>query len=347
MCTARHRYIARHTVVAYHVRMPHVRAVEQALLTGNELDDENHTASGAIYARDGSLVLESQRSIDRTDKHHLVDPAQIDRPTVVIGRHNYASGIDTYIDEAIFAGHIMAGWGHVITETISTAWAASQLPEVPIVLAPWGRLWASSLPRSQEMLTISGWGTRPIIVTTGATAFGRVHVPERLFRLEQLLHQDGQVHQTMNLVYAHAIQAAGASLMQARRPVFAARSDGHRREHPFERELEAILQAQNVTLLRGWKMPVREQLQVIAQASVLIGFSGSNLHNSVFARKGTPIIEVQDARSLEEIALGKRPLQTPLCDLRNQPYTTIAGYVQGEPVLASRIAEQIFTNIQK
>lgn len=321
--------------------MPRVRVIDQALLTENRLDDEAHTAVGAVYDASGSVVPESVRDVDRTDRHHPADPPTIERPHVVIGRYNRPTGIDSYLKEAIYGGHIMAGWGHNITETISTAWAAPSLPDVPLVLAPWGRVWASALPRVQEILAAAGWGERPVLVTSATIAFSQLHIPERLIRLEELMHEQSPIDRTMNVVYDRIVSHFAPTITNHGAPVFLARPGGHRREHPAERSLERMLRAHGIRIVHGWQLSAKDQISIAADASALIGFSGSNLHNSVFARPGIPVIELQDYRAIQDKKSGKTSLQHPLCQLRKQDYLEIPCFTQSEPIAAEHIIQNV------
>lgn len=313
-----------------HESPPTTTSHENALLTANRLDDSDGTQIGALYTASGHLVPESVRQVDRSDVHLPASPSHLPRPTVVVGKYNHP-GCDTWIDEAIFGGHVMSGWGHTITETLSTAWACSTLPDVPIVLVPWGRVWAPSFPRLQDVLTLAGWGNRPLIIQSGDTAFGRVHVPERLFRLDDLMYGDREVPEAMNSVYDRMI-AATVHLQTGNRSVFLPRPEGHRRAHPDETGITDNMAEMGLEIVKGWQIPVGNQIAAVSSARVLVGFSGSSLHNSVFAPRGTPVIEILDERAADHYGTERRDLQITLCNLRNQPHIVVPGFARGAPM---------------
>lgn len=304
--------------------MPAITTVESALLTPNVLDDTGRTATGAIYDSNGAIVSASVRSVDRTDAHLPADPETIPRHSPVIGRYQH-EGHDSYIEEAIYGGHIFAGWGHTITETISTAWANTEIPaNIPLVMVPWGRLWVSALPRIRETMALAGWSDRPLIMASSATVFGKVHVPERLIRFGEILDGGHAIPNRMNGVYELMIDRATQAAADPKAPTFLARSQGHRREHPHETAIAQQLSLSGFRVVRGWDMSVQEQIAVINSSSSLVAFSGSSLHNSVFADAGVPVLEILDRRA----SGGRREqtLQSALCDLRGQPFTRIPGY---------------------
>ncbi|WP_442860030.1 glycosyltransferase 61 family protein [Arthrobacter sp. zg-Y179] len=320
--------------------MPSISTYDSALLTANVLDDENASANGALYDSKGRLLVESVRAVDRTDSHIPGDPASVPRPSAVVGHYNHP-GYDTYIDEAIFGGHIFAGWGHTITETISSAWASTEVPqEVPLVMVPWGRLWVSALPRIRETMALAGWGDRPLIMTVGTAVFGKVHVPERLVRFDDLLHRGASIPAEMNAVYDLMIGRSTLSDPRPRIPTFLARTRGHRRAHPYEEAIEAALAERGFRVVEGWDLGVREQIALINSSSCLVAFSGSSLHNSVFAERSIPVLEIMDNRA-SSTSLVERPLQAALCELREQPFTRVQGYDNGQARTVPDVVEEV------
>lgn len=309
--------------------MPAISSYDSALLTANILSDADGTALGAAYDAKGLLIKESVRSVDRTDSHQPADPKWIHRPSAVIGHHNY-DGYEMYVDEAVLGGHIYAGWGHTITETISTAWAAPELPAgMPLVMVPWGRLWVTALPRIRETMALAGWGDRPLIMAAGTAVFGKLHVPDRLVQFDELLYRDASIPMEMNAVYDLMIDRSRPGNRDSKVPTFLARSRGHRRTHPHELAIEESLAERGFRIIEGWDMTVQEQIAVINSSSSLVAFSGSSLHNSVFAQKGIPVTEIMDSRASYTYR-NEKPLQASLCELRDQPFIRIQGYDNGQ-----------------
>jgi hypothetical protein len=323
--------------------------IDGALITANRLDDAGRSARGAVYDARGRLVRASVRSTDRTDRWQPSDPETTARPAPVVGRHQW-DGAEWYVDEAIHAGHLFAGWGHVITESVSTAWAAPGLPgDAPVLLVPWGRLWVSALPRLVETLRLACWGERRIIVATGETHVGRLHVPDRLIRVGELLDERASIDTTMNAVYdrmAKASSSASAS-EHGRVPVYLDRTPDHRRAHPGEREFVAALATAGVRVIQGWTLSVREQIAEVSNASAVVAFSGSSLHNSVFADQGVPVVEIADERALRGRSRGKVGLQEPLCELRRQRFSVVPGYDALGPRDTNLILDDVLRDIAR
>ena len=318
--------------------MPSLQSYDNAVLTANRLNDETWEVAGALFSGSGYLVPESLRHVDRTDDPWTNSaPERIGRPADVIGKFNI-DGVEFYLDEGILAGHLLAGWGHLITETLSTAWASETVPEVPLIVVPWGRIWVSALPRIRETLRIAGWDDRRLIVATGDMVLGRVHVPERLVNIRGLMDEGEQIDPALNEVYDRMIDRSGGAGGGKR--IFLSRPEGHRRAHPHEGAVEQALIDDGYVSVRGWDMTVEDQIAAVNSAAVLVGFTGSNLHNSVFARRGVPVVEIRDSRAQLDVLEGVRRLQGPLCLLRDQPFIDVDGYIGDQPRhVAGMVAE--------
>lgn len=305
-----------------------IASYPNATLTAPCLNEATHESRGAIYDSDGQLVVASLRATDSTDPWHSGDPDSLPPTTDPVAKPR--------VSEAVFGGHIFAGWGHVITETISTAWAAKQIPEVPVVFLPWGRFWASSTERAVEVIQLAGWDGREVILAETTHAFGVIHVPERAIDIAQLLDGGGSIPREMNEIY----ERMRAPYPGPTSPVFFARPRTHRRYHPAEAELEDELAWQGFTIVRGWEISVAEQIAAACSATEILGFSGSNLHNSVFANVRAPVIELIDSRERSRISSGGRSLQQPICALRKQHHTRLSTYYRDSTVPMSLVSIQ-------
>lgn len=319
--------------------MPSLKSYDNALLTAMRLDDKKWEVSGGLYTESGALVPESLRHVDRTDSPwtHLVHE-HITLTPGIVGKYN-VNGVDYYLDEGIWGGHLLAGWGHLITETVSTAWASEKLPDAPLILIPWGRMWVTAFPRIIETLRLAGWDERRIMIATGDIALGRVHVPEPLVNIRGLMDEGELIDPALNDVYDRMVSRSGAAKTGGLK-IFLPRPESHRRAHPYEVAVEQALIDVGYTSVRGWDMTVKEQVAAVNAAAVVTGFTGSNLHNSVFARRGVPVVEIRDSRAQLDVIDGVKRIQGALCLLRDQPFAEIDGYAGDQPrPVADMVAE--------
>jgi capsular polysaccharide biosynthesis protein len=69
------------------------------------------------------------------------------------------------------------------------------------------------------------------------------------------------------------------------------------RELPDEELLDRRMESRGYSVIFPEEMSVREQISAVRSHGTLIGVSGSALHLAAFARPGTRVIEISDARS--------------------------------------------------
>lgn len=316
--------------------------VTNALLTRHVLDDEAGTYVGAVYDAKGALVPGSVRDVDRLDNWDVAVPATVARTPAVVGHYGQA-GLETYVSSAVFAGHVFGGWGHLITESLATAWYADEAAAgTPVVFSPWGRVWQSYLRRAATVFDLAGWGKRPLVVSNGDLVSDELIVPDGLLHLDSVLYEKKSIHPRMNAVYERMVDATksardGAELVLLPRP------SEHRRRQPEEGEVEASLVSAGFESCLGWELTVEEQIAQVASARVLVGYSGSNLHNSVFAPRGILCIEIEDERAIERRAEYGVMLQEALCDLRGQRFVRIPAFTGG----AARPARDIIADVRR
>lgn len=188
---------------------------------------------------------------------------------------------------------------------------------------------------------MAGWGERPLLIASGDAVLGRVHVPERLIRLDDLMYEHRPIPDLMNDVYDRMVAASSVQTTNACRPVFLPRPEGHRRAHPEEKAIADAISELGVISIRGWQMSARQQVAAVSSASALIGFSGSNLHNSLFAQRGTAVIEILDERATAHFGTERRDLQQPLCDLREQPLFPVPSFSNGTPLSSAAVVSAV------
>ena len=288
-----------------------------ARLTAAHFDQETATFTGAVYRPDGSIVLESLRP-SAIGHWRPVDPVSI--PWM------HKTVEPTVMDTAIYGGHFFTMWGHFLYETLGTAALALDLPHVPVIFTSFGhdpssiavqRDWSAR----QALLSAAGWGDRPLMLQDGATRFSRLLVPERLSVYAAPYGSRG-VSQEMATVYDR-VRKAFATGVKSSRKLVARRPAGFHRAHPEEEVLYELLEREDFTIIDGANLPLAEQVEAFAGASLLVGFTGSNLHNSVFCHQGTRVLELGDIRSYESIHEKRNRNQIDICAVLNQEHLFI------------------------
>lgn len=305
--------------------------VDNATLTAVSLDDESVTFTGAVYGPNGALVVESLRPAALG--HWVpVDPVAM-RPRTL-------PQSATIIDEAIYGGHFFMQWGHFLYETFNTAAVADRLPKCPVIYSPFAA--NKNAPRLEDRWTkcapllSSAWDDRGLVLQRDAQRFRRLHVPERL-TVFGAPHKAMAAAAEMSEVYA---RVRGRFVRDGPNRVVARRPRGHVRLHPSEEEFYEQLLLVGFRILDVVNMAPTDQVAAFSAAEVIVGFSGSNLHNSVFGVPGATVIEIGDVRSSQRADQRNRT-QVALCQLLHQRHVYIESFVEHEPVSAKGLVQRV------
>ena len=311
-----------------HGLKPGWQSVPSAVMTMVEYDFENATHKGAVYRHDGSVVIESLRPARLGHWRH-VDPL-----TISVG--DYADAPIT--DAAIFGGHFFNMWGHFLFETMTTAAVAAELPHWPVVFAPFApdapERFLAVWENFKTLLAAGGWNDRDLILQTSPMRFNTLIVPERLsvFGLPNGSRAIApEVKNVFRRITAKFGEPAGD-----KRPMVARRPDWTPRMHPAEHDVYELLAGQGYLVVDVASLTAIEQARVFSNSTVLVGFAGSNMHNSVLCPPGTPILEIGDLRSYQS-ANRINPVQTSLASLMAQPAVFVESFeeVAGDMVAMS------------
>jgi capsular polysaccharide biosynthesis protein len=200
----------------------------------------------------------------------------------------------------LYGGSWMGHFGHFLTETLTTLWPDA-LDEYDGILFH-GFVFANRVqPWQSTMLRLLGTEAAPAVRATGA---GALQV-ESLTVPTRTVYPNLRVMQEAVDVWQRMARSAPASQERAR--VFLSRTRVHEaaraQGRPTPRAYPDDLAVDREFASAGWSvvhpetLPVEEQVGLAASAAVLAGPAGSALHLSVFARPGTPVIEIGDSRS--------------------------------------------------
>lgn len=234
--------------------------------------------SGAVYGADGVLEQSSQRACGFSgDAWVNDDPATADK--VDIDWNN----VELLPGRWIYGGHFFRHFGHFIVETLPNLWLSGDFEGVifsPIngnEVVPWQR----DLMNRITKLPVN------FVPPTGAK-IEHLFVPGRPTMLN----------------YSVTSQAVDVWQKIAEKPtskshVFLSRSKlkNASRSVSNDAELDQLFHSLGFKVIYPELIPIHEQLHVIANADILAGVSGSQLHLSAFAPPNTKVIEVGDSRS--------------------------------------------------
>lgn len=277
--------------------------VENGFLTPSRWTSVPGRLSGCLYRADGSKVALSERFGGyRNDAMVSDNPDRLSTPR----------GAEALPGSGLYLGHLMAGhYGHFIAETLSSFWILEEMEARSFDYFLFHPFFFDTRIRGYVAFCLERFGIDPERIVLGAAprAFERLVVPERLLRLNH--SADARLRWVYATIAGTAV--AGAAARRHERHVYISRRRFNARKFSRvianEVRIEALFRSFGFDIVYPETMSLAEQVALYRGAAVIAGPSGSNLHNSLFAREGTLVIELGDPRYGGEPA----PTQT-LCD---------------------------------
>jgi capsular polysaccharide biosynthesis protein len=280
---------------------PTVEVVDGAFLTRYEngplrtVGMPHRYLRGAVHDRDGRLVVTSQK-IGGTNGHPWVpaDPARVrvdERSDLLSGRW-------------LYGGHWIQHFGHFVVETVSTLWPAGHEPaglvfhkylRRPVVREDW----------MLRLLELAGYGGLPVEVVNAQrdVRVEQLVVPSRSVVANGWGHP--QAREVWERIVAPFRGGGDPRRVLLSRTAFneAARREGAARVRSSRERDQAIdraFAARGFEVVAPETLAIDDQLRLVADAEIVAGGSGSALHLTAFAPRGTRVVEVGDERNPHE-----------------------------------------------
>jgi hypothetical protein len=265
-----------------------VETVRGGVATAHRLQGLPGKLSGCIYRSDLTKVHLSERF-----GGFMGDYVQSDNPERLPARP-HGRKLD---GRGLYLGHYMGGhYGHFITETLSTFWIFEDQPAASFdyfLFHPF--VFGAAIPAYVEFC-FRRFGIDPgkvVFVGDEPVAFDEIVAPERLFRLNH------SADPRAAWVYRHIAEGCPAPAAAAPRLYLSRRrfSRGNfERVIANEVDMEAEFQRRGFKVLYPETMSFEDQVGHYAHADWVAGISGSGLHNSLFMREGSHLVELGDPR---------------------------------------------------
>jgi hypothetical protein len=262
--------------------------VRDGFATPHRLSGVPGTLSGCIYRADGTKVRLSERFGGYAGDHVATQNRDVTpRPE----RTEKLSGRGLYL------GHYMGGhYGHFITETLSTFWIFEEEPADAfdyVLFHPF--IFGDSVP-DYVKYCFDRFGIREdkvVFARSETLAFDEMVVPERLFRLN---HSSDP---RLRWVYGHVAEGVRAPIAAPARLYVSRRRFSQRglfRVVANEAHIETAFRRRGFEVIYPEAVPFEDQIALYSGAQWVAGISGSGLHNSLFMRPDTTVIELGDPR---------------------------------------------------
>lgn len=257
--------------------------------------------SGCVYRPDGSKVGLSERFGGwKGDLFPSDNPELLERPSSFVRR----SG------KGLYLGSLMAAhYGHFITEGLSTFWIFETHPAEEFdyfLFSPF--VFGTDVPEYalQCMRAFGVDSEKIVIMGEQAMVFEDLVVPERLLRLNHT------VDSSLAWVHRRIISCSNTGGDLPERVYLSRRKISFKqltRVIANEVLVEKLFRLAGFAVIYPEDVPFKDQLALYSNAHVVAGPSGSALHNSLFMRRGSKLIELGDPRYG-----GERAPTQMLCD---------------------------------
>ena len=137
-----------------------------------------------------------------------------------------------------------------------------------------------------------------------STLLREVDIPDNRFEYPRFYEPSSLAIQTLTRIYEvirskYSVQNQGKRLYLSRSGSLERDLDRIRKNLPFavwervclnERELESQLESIGIEIVHLELLPLEKQIALISSASLIVGFEGTNMHNSIFLNTGKVLV---------------------------------------------------------
>lgn len=237
---------------------------------------------GAVYDQGGALVRASVRDGGNAgDRVVELNPHFCARPKC----SEYVAGRTLYL------GPFMAHYGHFITEGLSRCWLIDQSGFDKVAFYPF--IFGSTAKKitawHEKFFEIFGIHRSQITIIRSETVFEEIWIPEQLWKINRYPSILAQ------RIYHHVRSKVPAC--RSGKPVFMTLQDKSRSRIKNLNEVESALRKKGFDIIIPENMSLEDQVGIYSSAKVVVGLSGSAMHNCVFASPGSIWIELGDPRA--------------------------------------------------
>ena len=235
---------------------------------------------GGLYNDKFILLLDSLRD-SSSALYRPRDPAYLTKEEV--------ENASFWDGKFLFLGHSFNMYGHFLLETLPML---SYLLDQKIsrgIFLPWQE--DNSLTYEfMDLLNIDH--DQVLVYSQNHIIFADFVVKPRPFIINTRILKDLSPYRKV-LEHIHNMQLSVCSSLKGLKKVFLSR-EANRIPLEVSKLVESLFQKKGFTVIRPEHLTIKEQIYLSKSASIIAGFSGSQLHNSIFASENTLIIEIGD-----------------------------------------------------
>jgi len=245
---------------------------------------------GALYTENGELIEDSVRRGGTGGDHVLsIDPLKIN----IQEQDSVVNKSSRFYGKSLFLGNFMDHYGHFITEFVSRLSVKSMDVYDNYIAYPFifngGKVVLKGY--HVEILRRVGIDINKLYFIHESSWFEEVHVPDALWHINRMPKLE------LKNVYQKIISLSEPKEEYGK--IFISRKDFKRFKSVSE--VEVLFEERGFKIIYPEDWSFSKQLEFYKNCFVMAGFSGSGLHNSVFTKKNTLVINICDKRTRNDM----------------------------------------------
>ena len=258
---------------------------------------------GAAYDEAFKLCSDSQRYSERTIFKHG-DPAVLPPEALRWFKRKTISG------DILYLGHSFNLYGHFLLETLPMIDYVmdDEFSGCKFLFLPWFRQKQRILLDTLRLLGIDLKESKIVIHDGSTTLIGSFFIVPRPIEINHQLINAEPYRSVIDKLKTCPAVKAYRNKTKVNNKIFL-QIDAKRTTPEYASMVENIFSRLGFSLVRPEKLTLAEQIGLISEAEYIAGFSGSALHNAIFAEAGAKVIQLDYNRS-------------PLSAIRNQEIIT-------------------------
>lgn len=269
---------------------PSVSSYDDAIVTPTVINRRpNRSISGCLYDEHGRVIPASQRFGGHMGDHFPTrDTASISIATL--------PGARVLSGRTLYLGHYMSHYGHFLLETLSTFWNYENMDAYDQFLFHPFVFGSSLVPFAQACFDAFCIPVDRIMMVEEAMRLDHVTIPERLVKPNK------SVNLALRRVYRHLSDTYSQGGSGRKYYVSRVRNSMTRgiRIILNEVSIEDYFEKHGFEVVYPETLTLPQQVALFQSADVVAGLSGSGLHNCLFMRPGTSVLEIGDSRTPRE-----------------------------------------------
>lgn len=209
------------------------------------------------------------------------------------GKYKYFCTELSDFDNVIYIPVMPKQWGHFIIDVLCRFWWFDQNDYKDYKIAYISKDWPDSGISGNYLeilqLLLGENVTERLVYITRPTRFKRIIIPQASFEFEDKYHLE------YKKIIDSIIRNANLELRGKSEKIYLSRTGIPQYTEVGEREIEYLFEKNGYKVVHPEKLSFTEQLCILQNAKIIVGISGSNIHNIIFAKDNISLVVINRA----------------------------------------------------